>query len=456
MADAPTSLADLATRFGEMGIATEALPGGRCLHGRLRLSLAPFPSLEGSRRYESVSFATVGAHQVKCLAPLPFFYLPLIALGGCASAEELEARIRAAWAARERNLRMAAQRLAALGVDAKLEAGAQVLAFGLGHEDAQAAARMLDPQRVIAPGRGALAGLRAASPQQRLLRFDAGWRDASDAEIALGEQLGKLRERLAHEPPPLIARARTIPTRAAGAQQRPRSGQRVLLVGPHLGRNAAFARRLEQLGFRVRVEFSAHEALDAFRQHSFELVFSDTRIGRSEGLELVSDLQALPGVESVPVVLVDEHLRESVRDAARSVGAAGYLAQPLDPERVASGAKRILESRTRRRFSRLDWRLSVTADDGHGAFTTSIARLGAFIGAEWNESLGDLRRFQIELPELGRVLTVDAERVYRVDALGARGAGFGVLFRSFRERDEAAWITYLAELFGSPLARGTQ
>jgi CheY-like chemotaxis protein len=221
-----------------------------------------------------------------------------------------------------------------------------------------------------------------------------------------------------------------------------------------LGRNAALARRLEQLGFRVRVEFSAHEALDAFRQHSFELVFSDTRIGRSEGLELVSDLQGLPGVESVPVVLVDEHLRESVRDAARKVGAAGYLAQPLDPDRVAAGAHRILESRSRRRFSRLDWRLSVRADDGRGAFTTSIARLGAFIGAAWNESLGDLRRFQIELPELGRVLTVDAERVYQVDALGARGAGVGVLFRSFRERDEAAWITYLAELFGSPLARG--
>ena len=48
-------------RFAEMGVAVEPVPGGRCLHGKLRLSLTPFASLEGSRRYESVSFATVGA-----------------------------------------------------------------------------------------------------------------------------------------------------------------------------------------------------------------------------------------------------------------------------------------------------------------------------------------------------------------------------------------------------------
>jgi two-component system chemotaxis response regulator CheY len=167
---------------------------------------------------------------------------------------------------------------------------------------------------------------------------------------------------------------------APALQRRAHSGRRILLVGPHLGRNAALTRGLEQLGFRVRVEFSAHEALEAFRQHSFELVFADTRIGRSEGLELISDLRALPGVENVPVVLVDEHLREPVREAARSVGAAGYLVQPLEAERVASGARRILESRARRRFSRLAWRLAVRSDDGT-AFTTSVARLGAFIGA---------------------------------------------------------------------------
>jgi len=456
VADAGSSLTDLALRLKEMGVEVEPLPGGRCLRGKLRISLEPFASLEGARRCESISFSTVGANQIKCVAPLPFFFLPLIALGGCSSAPELEARIRAAWAVRERNLRIAAQRLRALGIAASPESGGQVLAFSLGHDDSAAALRMLDAQRVIVPSRGPLASLRLPGPEQRVMRFDPAWRDASDAEIALTERLGILRHRLAHERPPLIVPARALPPRllpGPASQRRARSGRRILLVGPHLGRNAAFTRRLEQLGFRVRVEFSAHEALEAFRQHSFELVFADTRIGRSEGLELISDLRALPGVENVPVVLVDEHLREPVREAARSVGAAGYLVQPLEAERVALGAQRILESRARRRFSRLAWRLAVRSDDG-SAFTTSVARLGAFIGAEWSTPTDAMRRLEIELPELGRVLTVDTERVYQVDAAGARSAGVGVLFRGFGERDEAAWITYLAELFGSPLVRG--
>jgi len=458
VADAATTLSDLAARFAEMGVPVERLPGGRSLRGELRLSAAPFASLAGSHRYEKLYFSTIGATQIKCLSPLPFFFLPLIALGGCSSAADLEARVRAAFALRERNLRVAAQRLAQLGIVGSAEAGGQVLAFPLGHDDTRAALRMLDANRLILPGRGPLASLRASAPEQRSVRFDPDWTCASDAEIGLTEHLERLRGRLASERAPLIVAAASIPQRLArgrSPQPRARSGRRILLVGPHLGRSAALARRLEQLGFRVRAEFSAHEALEAFHQHSFELVFADTHIGRSEGLELISDLRALPGVENVPVVLVDEHLREPVREAARSVGAAGYIVQPLDAERVAAGVDRILSSRARRRFSRLPWRLSVRLDDGRGAFTTSVARLGAFIGAEWSAPEGAVQRCEIELPELGRVLAVETEGIYRVEPAGAGAGGVGVLFRGFGERDEAAWITYLAELFASPLARVT-
>ena len=140
----------------------------------------------------------------KCVAPLPFFFLPLIPLGGCANAPELEARIRTAWSLRERNLRAAAQKLSSLGITASPESGGQVLAFSLGHDDAAAALRMLDAQRVILPGRGPLSSLRAASPEQRTARVDPAWSHASDAEIALTAHLDKLSLRLANERSPLI------------------------------------------------------------------------------------------------------------------------------------------------------------------------------------------------------------------------------------------------------------
>jgi CheY-like chemotaxis protein len=446
------SLSDLANRFTEMGVAVEVLAGQRCLRGRLRLSPEDFGSLAGPRRYESVTFHSVGQTHIKCVAPLPFFHLPLIALGGCGNAADLEARIRQAWTARERALRNAAGRLRELGIRATAEADAQVLAFPLGLDDAAACARMVDAQRVVLPGRGPLSRLRVAAPAQRFARFDPAWRHASDAEIAITHQLEALRYRLERELPA------TPPPPGESAPSRPltpllvrpsRGGRRVLLVGPQLGRDAGLAHALKQLGYRVRVEFSAHEALQAFQRQSFDLVFADTHLGRSEGVELIPDLQALPGVERVPVVLVDDQPREHQRAAAKSVGAAGYLVHPIDGARIASGLGRILEDRKRRRYARLPWRLSVKLNDDRSAFTTSVGRMGLFVRTELDLALEDLKRCEIALPELGRVLRVETEGVYRLPAVGTRDAGMGLLFRGFDERDEAAWIDYLSELFAA-------
>ena len=173
---------------------------------------------------------------------------------------------------------------------------------------------------------------------------------------------------------------------------------------------------LSHAGFEATSVQNAGKALDLLATRPFDVVLTDLNMPGMNGTELCRRIsEAAP---HVPVVLVDQHLREPVREAARSVGAAGYVVQPLDPERVAAGAQRILESRARRRFSRLAWRLSIRLEDGRGAFTTSVARLGAFIGAEWESPSETLRRCEIELPELGRVLTVDAERIYQVQAAG--------------------------------------
>ena len=154
------------------------------------------------------------------------------------------------------------------------------------------------------------------------------------------------------------------------------SGHRVLLVGPLLGRDTELIAGLRRLGHRTRVEYSIQDALDAFASQSFELVLADTHIGRAEGIELVPALAEIPGIERLPVVLVDERSRESVREEARRVGAAGYLAHPVDASRISAGLDRLLLGRGRRRFARLGQRLDVSRDGSDPGFTIAIARLG--------------------------------------------------------------------------------
>jgi CheY-like chemotaxis protein len=440
----------LAKRLEGMGVEVEVLPGGRCARGRMRLRRVPFALLDGPQTFTHLGFATVGATHVKCLEPAALFQLPLVPIAGCTSADMIEDRVRAAWAAQGRALRDAARALGALGVQTRVESGGSALAFPIGVEDREARARCLDAWRVALPSRGPLSGLPLARARERLWTRPSGAETASDVEIAATDHLERL-AREARRPrlvtaSPAVALASAKPLRATPIG----SGHRVLLVGPLLGRDGELLAGLRGLGHRTRIEYSIQDALDAFAEQSFELVLADAHLGRGEGLELVPALAELPGIERLPLILVDERPRESLREAARRVGAAGYLAHPVEAARIAAGLERLLRGRGRRRFVRLGQRLAVDWDGGEPAFTTEVARLGLAVRTLRELRAGAVHRWAIRLPEIGETVRVDAQTIYRVPAAGVQDPIAGLRIRSFPDRNEALWIDYLTALLGEP------
>jgi CheY-like chemotaxis protein len=436
----------LLKRLAAMGMEAHLLPGGRCVRARMRLWPAPFPLLDGPGEFRELVFATVGATHIKCLEPRALFQLPMISIAGCTGPEGIEERVRAAWAAQRRALGEAHRALRALGIRVSAE-GHVTLSFPIGVEDREAAARCLDANRVALPSRGPLAGVALARASERVLTRPAAAETASDVEIALTNHL----ERIARSgrTPRLIVRSLELP--AALDPRPPRakpvgSGHRVLLVGPLLGRDNDLVAGLRQLGHRTRVEYSIQDALEAFRSQSFELVLADTHIGRAEGMELVPALSDLPGIERLPVVLVDERTRESVREAAQRVGAAGYLAHPVDPNRISAGLARLLRGRGKRRFARLGQRLAVQLEGSDPGVTIAIARLGLSVRTPRELRSGGIERWTVRLAELGQDVRIDAETIYRIPAAGPEDPTAGLRIRSFPDRNEALWIDYLTAL----------
>jgi CheY-like chemotaxis protein len=429
-------------RLAAMGLKTSLLPGGRCARVRMRLRAAPFPLLDGPREFRELVFATVGSTRIKCLEPPALFQLPLVSIAGCTTRDMIEDRVRTAWAAHGGALRDAHRALRALGI-----AGGAGLAFPIGVEDRAAAARPLDAARVALPSRGPLAGVALSRASQRVIARPAAAETASDVEISLTNHLERLarsargpRVRLhAAEPPTLVD---PNPPRAKPVG----SGHRLLLVGPVLGRDTELLAGLRQLGHRTRVEYSIQDAVAAFAAQSFELVLADVHIGRAEGIELIPALAELPGIERLPLVLVDERSRENVREAARQVGAAGYLAHPVDAARIGVGLERLLRGRGRRRFARLGQRLDVQQDGRIPGFTIAVARLGLSVRTARELQAGSVHRWTIRLAELGEELRVDAQTVYRIPAAGREDPTAGLRIRSFPDRNEPLWIDYLTAL----------
>jgi two-component system chemotaxis response regulator CheY len=432
-------------RLERMGIEAEFLPGQRSVVATLPLGGAPFTTLEGPRYFEWVRFATVGPNQIKCLQPLPFFYLPMVNIAGCTDAAQIELEIRAAWSARTESLLKTRESLLRLGVEVESEQGGAILAFGIGIDDDSARARCTRPGQVVLPARGPLAEKPLRRLEDRLFRVDSGQASAVELEIAITvrlEQLAKAEERLADRRRLAVAEERNRPKPQIEVRR-----NRVLLVGPRLVNDRSFAEGLRLRGYEVERARTATEALAAFDTRSFEVVFSDTNLGRCEGIELIPAVQALAGIERLPIVLVDDRMRPPCREASRQVGAAGYLVHPVEISRIAPGLARMLEEPRRRRFQRFPRRLAVHWGGSPDAgFTTELGRMGMFVCTNRNTPVQTLERCELTLPEIGETMRLEVEALYRLPVAASGSPGVGLRFHSFPDDNESMLIDYLCTL----------
>ncbi len=424
-----------------MGVEARALPGSGVLVATLPLGPEPFETLEGPRRVPSVLFSALGGDRIKCLKPRMLFQLPPISITDCPNGARLEARIRFTWKCHLEGLRRGQRWLRETGVAAEPAEEGSILTFPIGEVHPEARATLAEPGRLLLPSRGPLAGIALERAEDRSLELEESYAAAVDLEIAVSSRLSeleKLHTRLMAERRSSTAEVSTPPSAKPAAQP----SHNLLLVGPRLVRDRRFRDSLQVRGYRVHVASSATEALRTFDSASPQLVLAEMNLGRSEGMELIPELRQLPGIEEVPVLLVDERLREERREVARRVGAAGYLVHPVDVRKIAEGIANIVKKPKRRRFTRYGSRLSVSCENA--------ARGGMLLWADRDVSIHSLGRYWISLPALDETLRTDAELIYRVRLPGTSQEGIGLCFKSFRDDDESLLISYLSSLEQAP------
>lgn len=454
----------LLQQLARMGIASELGPGGTTVVGTLELGPEPFPTLGEAVQIRSLRFTTTNSQRIKCLEPPALFQLPMLSIAGCDHAGAIEARVRTAWKERIAALRRTHAWLAQLGIDAHTDGHGAHLAFALGGEDREARARLVQPDRIVLPSRGPLSGRKVQPAGARLLTIDSPFESSAELEIAVTNRLQRLERNLDRA---------EVRRRAATAQQsaeedqyartqrrltrveRPAAARaavtgpfRILLVGASLGGDEALQAMLRRAGHETVTVRSGHEAQQAFATRSYDLVLTDTRLGREEGLELVPLLQEIPGVSRLPIVLVDDHLREERRETAKRIGAAGYLARPLDAKRMAAGIVRLVGGARRRRYDRFDERLAVSWASQCTGFTTGIGRLGMFVRTEEPRLVapGENLLYEVSLPNVGAPIGIHASTVYAVEPAAGQDGGMGLRFETFEADDESALIAFVRAL----------
>jgi CheY-like chemotaxis protein len=418
-------------------------PGGRAWVVRLAIGSQPFAAEGDSLHADRVLFSTVGKSHIKCLAPRPLFYLPLISIAGCGTAAAVEVRIREAWRARQTELKELRRWLEKLGGSPERPGDVPVVELGFGLEDPDARARFLQRGVAVLPGRGPLSGLSLRRAEDRVFQPDRDIESRLDLDLAMTsriEALVRLEQRLERE-----ARIHAAPVEAPRVLPPRARSHRVLLVGPRLQNANGLSQLLRVRGYDVTSVLTSGEALDAFLHSSFDLVLTDSDLGRYEGIELIMSLRGLDGVEEVPLVLVDDRHRDERKETARRLGAAGYLTHPIDIQRIQPGLARLVESPRRRRFRRYLERLSVRAGSSDPELTCQIGRGGMLLLTERELTSHAVERYELALPGDDPV-GVDGEVVYRMRGSSLQRPAAGVRFHSFSEGDEERLIAYLRSL----------
>jgi DNA-binding response OmpR family regulator len=302
---------------------------------------------------------------------------------------------------------------------------------------------MIDSKNVILPSRGPLSGVTIQRAEDRLLPVDRSIRSSVELEIAVStrlEELARIDQRLNDERRRVAMSQPDDPARSSQGE-RP---VRLLLVGPRLARERACIESLRLRGYSVDVAATEQEGLNIFDRCSPELVMADTHMGRHEGTDFVLALRQIAGIEEIPVILVDDARRELSRDAARRVGAAGYLVYPIDVQRISKRLSDMIHEPRRRRYTRFQRRLPARVEGAiHPCMVTTVGRGGMFIATEDALTTHSLRNCRFSLPEVAATVSCEAEVVYRRGNLGRERGGVGLRFHAFNGADENVLIDYL-------------
>lgn len=116
----------------------------------------------------------------------------------------------------------------------------------------------------------------------------------------------------------------------------PLTGMHVLLVDDEPELRRVLAAILKIHGAKVTATASAHEAVDACRQASFDVLISDIGMPQEDGYSLLRRIRALDPApnHNLPAIALTAYTRADDRIHAQEAGFQTFVAKPIDPDQL--------------------------------------------------------------------------------------------------------------------------
>jgi len=117
----------------------------------------------------------------------------------------------------------------------------------------------------------------------------------------------------------------------------------VLVVDDNAEHGQALAKIFERAGYRVSTAGDGEEALRILVERPFDLILTDLRMPRMNGLELLRNIRALN--PDVPVLIITAFGEWTSYIEAMDCGCVDYLSKPVRREDILLAARKALARR---------------------------------------------------------------------------------------------------------------
>lgn len=110
------------------------------------------------------------------------------------------------------------------------------------------------------------------------------------------------------------------------------STKRILIVDDEATIRTVLQAQIKRLGYQTQTASNGSEALQILQNHSFDLIISDLKMPRMNGIELLK--QTKPLHPKTPFVLLTAHGTINTAVEAMKIGAFDFLSKPFDKEEL--------------------------------------------------------------------------------------------------------------------------
>ncbi len=122
----------------------------------------------------------------------------------------------------------------------------------------------------------------------------------------------------------------------------------ILIVDDSNVVKAVLMKALSESGAPIAKVFDAsngRDALEVLKASPIDIVFADINMPVMNGVELVENMSADPGLKGIPVVIISTDGSQERMEHLRSMGVRAYVRKPFTPEQIRTVVREVMLGR---------------------------------------------------------------------------------------------------------------